>query len=67
MLNLISGRRSKDCEGTTRRDFIKVGALGLAIGGVILVAAVGCTVALIHWECVLFASNVENCFCESNS
>ncbi len=29
MLNLISGRRSRDCEGTTRRDFIKVGALGL--------------------------------------
>ncbi len=29
MLNLISGRRSRDCEGTTRRDFIKVGTLGL--------------------------------------
>jgi hypothetical protein len=29
MLNLISNRLSRDCEGTTRRDFIKVGSLGL--------------------------------------
>lgn len=29
MLNLISSRRSRDCEGTTRRDFIKVGTLGM--------------------------------------
>ena len=29
MLNFISSRRSRDCEGTTRRDFIKVGSLGL--------------------------------------
>ncbi|MEO2007617.1 MAG: DUF1501 domain-containing protein [Pirellulaceae bacterium] len=28
MLNLLSGRRSSDCEGTTRRDFIRVGSLG---------------------------------------
>lgn len=29
MLDLISSRRSRDCEGTTRRDFLKVGTLGL--------------------------------------
>ena len=29
MLSLISGRRSQDCEGTTRRDFLRVGTLGL--------------------------------------
>ena len=29
MLSLTSKRRSRDCEGTTRRDFIKVGSLGL--------------------------------------
>jgi len=29
MLDLVFGRRSQNCEGTTRRDFIKVGSLGL--------------------------------------
>jgi hypothetical protein len=29
MLNLQAGRRSGDCEGNSRRDFLKVGALGL--------------------------------------
>ncbi len=29
MLNLLSARRSHDCEGTTRRDFLKVGSLGV--------------------------------------
>jgi len=29
MLNFLSKRRSHDCEGTTRRDFIKVGSLGM--------------------------------------
>ena len=29
MLNLVTGRRNRDCEGATRRDFIKVGSLGL--------------------------------------
>ncbi|MCO6459465.1 MAG: DUF1501 domain-containing protein [Pirellulaceae bacterium] len=29
MLEFVSRRRSRDCEGTTRRDFIKVGSLGL--------------------------------------
>ncbi|MFP6753036.1 MAG: DUF1501 domain-containing protein [Pirellulaceae bacterium] len=29
MLSITSSRRSRDCEGTTRRDFIKVGALGM--------------------------------------
>lgn len=29
MLEFVSRRRSRDCEGTTRRDLIKVGALGL--------------------------------------
>lgn len=28
MLNLVSGKRSCDCEGTTRRDFLKIGTLG---------------------------------------
>lgn len=28
MLNLFSSRRSRDCEGNTRRDFLKVGTLG---------------------------------------
>ncbi len=29
MLSIITSRRSRDCEGTTRRDFIKVGTLGM--------------------------------------
>ncbi len=29
MLSLVSSRRSRDCEGTTRRDFLRVGALGM--------------------------------------
>jgi len=29
MLNLMFGRRSGNCEGSTRRDFLKVGTLGL--------------------------------------
>ncbi len=29
MLDLVFGRRTRNCEGTTRRDFIKVGTLGL--------------------------------------
>lgn len=29
MLTVISGRRSRDCEGTSRRDFLRVGALSL--------------------------------------
>lgn len=29
MLNVFSNRRARDCEGTTRRDFIKVGTLGM--------------------------------------
>jgi hypothetical protein len=29
MLNLLVGRRSHNCEGSTRRDFLKVGTLGL--------------------------------------
>lgn len=29
MLNLVFGRKSRDCEGTTRRDFLKVGSLGM--------------------------------------
>jgi hypothetical protein len=28
MLNFLSNRRSTDCDGSTRRDFLKVGALG---------------------------------------
>lgn len=31
MLSLLGNRRSRDCDGTTRRDFLKVGTLG--IGG----------------------------------
>ena len=34
MLNLLSSRRMNDCAGTSRRDFLKVGALGL--GGFML-------------------------------
>ena len=34
MLNLFSNRRRKACDGTTRRDFLKVGALGM--GGLAL-------------------------------
>ncbi len=30
MLTLFGDRRSRDCDGTTRRDFLKVGALGAA-------------------------------------
>ncbi len=30
MLNLFSRRRSRDCEGNSRRDFLKVGTLGMA-------------------------------------
>ena len=30
MLNLFSRRRSRDCEGNSRRDFLKVGTLGIA-------------------------------------
>ena len=29
MLNLFSTRRSRNCDGTTRRDFMRVGSLGL--------------------------------------
>src|SRR5438132_461000 len=29
MLNLIANRRYRDCDGTTRRDFLKIGGLGL--------------------------------------
>jgi len=29
MLNLLSRTKSRDCEGNTRRDFLKVGSLGL--------------------------------------
>lgn len=29
MFNLLSKRRSRDCEGNTRRDFLKVGTLGM--------------------------------------
>ena len=36
MLEFISGRRFRDCEGNSRRDFLKVGALGL--GGLTLPA-----------------------------
>jgi uncharacterized protein (DUF1501 family) len=32
MLNLVSSNLSRDCEGTTRRDFLKVGTLGLGAG-----------------------------------
>ena len=28
MLNFFSSRRDRDCEGTTRREFLKIGALG---------------------------------------
>src|SRR5947207_2342678 len=28
MLNLFTNRRHRDCEGTTRRDFLKIGSLG---------------------------------------
>src|ERR1700752_4955442 len=31
MLNLISRRLSKNCDGSTRRDFLKIGALGLGV------------------------------------
>jgi len=34
MLNLFSSRRSRDCGGNTRRDFLKVGTLGM--GGMAL-------------------------------
>lgn len=34
MLNMFSNRRHRNCEGTTRRDFMQVGALGL--GGMTL-------------------------------
>src|SRR5262249_4426300 len=30
MLNLFSSRQGSNCEGATRRDFLKVGALGLS-------------------------------------
>jgi len=30
MLNLLADRRARDCDGTTRRDFLKVGTLGAA-------------------------------------
>jgi hypothetical protein len=30
MLSILANRRSRDCDGTTRRDFLKVGALGAA-------------------------------------
>lgn len=33
MFNLLSSRRSRDCEGNTRRDFMKIGALGLGALG----------------------------------
>jgi len=29
MFNLLTSRRSRDCEGNTRRDFLKVGTLGM--------------------------------------
>lgn len=34
MLNLFTNRRYRDCEGTTRREFIKIGTLGM--GGLTL-------------------------------
>lgn len=30
MLNVFGDRRSRDCDGTTRRDFLKVGTLGMS-------------------------------------
>ena len=33
MLNLLSSRRNRDCDGSTRRDFLKVGSLGLGAMG----------------------------------
>lgn len=29
MFNLLTSKRSRDCEGNTRRDFMKIGALGM--------------------------------------
>ena len=29
MLNLLTDRKYRDCEGTTRREFIKIGTLGM--------------------------------------
>ncbi len=34
MLNILTGRRQDQCDGTTRRDFLKIGALGM--GGLML-------------------------------
>src|SRR5712664_4091154 len=34
MLNVLSSRKAKACDGSTRRDFLKVGALGM--GGLLL-------------------------------
>ncbi|MFO0969389.1 MAG: DUF1501 domain-containing protein [Gemmataceae bacterium] len=34
MLNVLSNRKARACDGTTRRDFLKVGALGM--GGLLL-------------------------------
>src|ERR1700681_2232820 len=35
MLSIFGDRRSHDCDGTTRRDFLKVGSLGVAgLGGI---------------------------------
>ncbi len=36
MLSLFGNRRSRDCDGTTRRDFLKVGTLGAAGMGLAL-------------------------------
>ena len=30
MLNVFADRRTRDCDGMTRRDFLKVGTLGTA-------------------------------------
>ena len=30
MLDLVFGRSRKNCEGTSRRDFLRVGGLGLS-------------------------------------
>ena len=37
MLNFLGSRKGTNCDGSTRRDFLKVGALGL--GGLMLRAA----------------------------
>jgi len=36
MFNFLTSRKGTNCEGTTRRDFLKVGALGLGAGALLL-------------------------------